>query len=167
MKRNRLHSGFTLLEILVVMVIIGILATIGLRSFGSSQVKARDAKRKSDMHNIATALEVYHNDKGQYPVGNNGVMMGCGIGAAEACTWGEIWQEDFATASDTIYMVKLPADPAGGASYYYVSAVPNKTYRLYATLENGLDGDINAADSGLQCGAVECNYVVTSTNESI
>lgn len=166
-KSKRYTDGFTLLEILVVMVIIGILATIGLRSFSSSQVKARDARRKSDLHNIASALEVYFNDKRQYPAGSNGNLLGCGVGADQQCSWGDIWQETFSSSPNTIYMVKLPDDPSGGATYYYVSEAPYKSYRLYAAIENGLDRDINAVGSGYSCGAVECNYVVTSTNESI
>lgn len=167
--KRRAANGFTLLEILVVMVIIGILSTIGLRSFSSSQVKARDSRRKSDLHNIRSALEVYYNDKGQYPAASNGDILGCGTDAQEACTWGEIWQEEFNTAGvqDTIYMVELPDDPSGATEYYYHSEAPHKSYRLYAHLENEQDMDINDQDSGYQCGAEECNMVVVSTNEAI
>lgn len=166
---RRASHGFTLLEILVVIVIIGILSTIGLRTFASSQLKGRDSRRKSDLHNISSALEAYYNDKGQYPAAGNGLILGCESNAAEACTWGEIWQEDFNTTGvqNTVYMVELPADPSVGLEYFYVSAVPNKSYRLYARLENVQDGTINAVGSGYQCGTAECNYVVASSNESI
>ncbi|MGB9706948.1 MAG: type IV pilin protein, partial [Microgenomates group bacterium] len=59
--------GFTLIELLVAVAILGILATVGLGSFQSSQMKGRDARRKSDLSQIQKALEMYYNDKGAYP----------------------------------------------------------------------------------------------------
>lgn len=49
--------GFTLVELLVVVAIIGILSTIGLVLFNSAQQNARDARRKADIESIANALE--------------------------------------------------------------------------------------------------------------
>ena len=59
---KRKASGFTLIELLVVMAILGILTTIVASSFSSSQEKAHDARRKSDLEGLAKALEVYYND---------------------------------------------------------------------------------------------------------
>ncbi|MBI4036029.1 type II secretion system protein [Candidatus Daviesbacteria bacterium] len=55
--KNRLESGFTLVELLVVVAIIAILSTIGLTIFTSAQTNARDARRKADIDAIANALE--------------------------------------------------------------------------------------------------------------
>lgn len=54
-KQNR--RGFTLVELLVVVAIIAILSTIGLTLFNGAQQNARDARRKSDIDAIASALE--------------------------------------------------------------------------------------------------------------
>ena len=84
-------SGFTLVELLIVISIIGILAGIGLASFNSAQAKSRDTKRKTDLQQVGNALELYYNDKGQYPApaaDNSGNFMGCGAGAVLECTWG-------------------------------------------------------------------------------
>jgi prepilin-type N-terminal cleavage/methylation domain-containing protein len=62
------RSGFTLLELLVVISIIVILITLGLSSFATAQKKGRDAKRKSDIKEIQTALEQYYSACGYvYP----------------------------------------------------------------------------------------------------
>lgn len=61
-------SGFTLVELLVVVLIIAILATIGAAMYAQSYVKARDAKRRSDMVTIADAFELYYISNSEYPV---------------------------------------------------------------------------------------------------
>jgi len=61
-------TGFTLLEMLVVIGIIAILIGIGTVSYSTAQKKARDAKRKQDLNAIQNALEQYYSVCGyQYP----------------------------------------------------------------------------------------------------
>lgn len=61
-------SGYTLLELLVVIGIIALLVTIGLPSFSTAQKKSRDSKRKSDIAEIQQALEQYYSVCGySYP----------------------------------------------------------------------------------------------------
>ncbi|MFA5644388.1 MAG: FISUMP domain-containing protein [Patescibacteria group bacterium] len=61
-------SAFTLVELLVVIAIIGILATLAIVSLQNARSRARDAKRIADVRQIQTALELYFNDNGAYPV---------------------------------------------------------------------------------------------------
>ena len=60
-------SGFTIVELLVVVVIIGILTTIGFASFSSVQSDARDSQRSSKITIISEALEKYYDNNGEYP----------------------------------------------------------------------------------------------------
>ncbi len=60
-------KGFTLIELLVVIAIIGILSTLSVLALNSARARARDAKRISDVRQIQTALEMYHNEKSVYP----------------------------------------------------------------------------------------------------
>jgi len=62
--RNK--KSFTLIEMLIVVVIIGILAAALIPRLQSVQARARDTKRKADLHQIATALAIYKEDNGGY-----------------------------------------------------------------------------------------------------
>lgn len=60
-------NGFTIIEILVAIAIIGILATIGITSFTKIQIQSRDKDRLSKATLITEALEKYYEENGEYP----------------------------------------------------------------------------------------------------
>lgn len=64
---TRSESGFTLLELLVVMTIIGILASIAIPALRDSPQRAREAALKSDLFTMRSTIDQFHGDKGYYP----------------------------------------------------------------------------------------------------
>jgi type II secretion system protein G len=161
---KRAEAGFTLVEIIVVMVIIGILSTLGLGSFLSAQQKGRDSSRKSDLAQIKNALDLYYNDKGEYPLGSGGLIMGCN--GEQTCNWSDVFEDE----NGTVYMVKIPADPQGDKAYWYESST-GQSFQIYSRLENIYDKDVPRDSdenpqnySGLMCGTLNCNYGTSSTN---
>ncbi len=67
MKIRNNYSGFTVVEIIIVIVVIGILTGLVTNSFGGLQDDARDSERKTDIQSLATDLENYYSDFGMYP----------------------------------------------------------------------------------------------------
>lgn len=66
-KRKNL-KGFTLIELVVVIAIMGILATIGILAFAQVQKKSRDTKRVGDLRSLSQALQLYYADNNSsYP----------------------------------------------------------------------------------------------------
>ena len=68
MLKYKSEKGFTIVELLIVIVVIGILAALVLNTFSGVQKRARDTQRQTDVNSIATQLEVYYNDNGGYPL---------------------------------------------------------------------------------------------------
>ncbi len=61
------EKGFTLIELLVVIAIIGLLSTLAVVGLGRARLKARDAKRQSDIRVLQTAIELYLTDNAAEP----------------------------------------------------------------------------------------------------
>src|SRR5512143_72958 len=69
-QRSRLPAhehGFTLLELLIVMTIIGILAAIAVPALRDSPQRAREAALREDLFTMRSTIDQYHGDKGHYP----------------------------------------------------------------------------------------------------
>lgn len=167
-----MKKGFTLVELLVVMAIISILATLIVGGFRSSQMRGRDGGRKSDLKQISNALELFYNDYGKYPAASGTQIAACPYnsttGAGTACSWGTSELTD----SKTIYYKVIPKDPASSQTYVYKVSSSQTKYQVYAHLENTEDKNCiggNCLNPGITdtCGGtLVCNFGVTSVNAS-
>ncbi len=62
-----IKKGFTLIELLVVISIIGLLSSVVVSNLATAKVKAKDARRQEDMHNILVAINLFYNTYGCLP----------------------------------------------------------------------------------------------------
>ncbi len=134
-------KGFTLIELLVVIAIIGLLSTLAVVTLSSARQKARDARRKSDLKQISTAMELYYSENESYPTNN---AAGCTTGAADQVAGADVagalenlCSGDGMGISDgtNTYLAVMPGDPTSGQSYQYEG--DTTTYCISATLEAG------------------------------
>jgi type II secretion system protein G len=116
-------KGFTLIEILIVMIIFSVIAAMITGNFFTSLKKGRDARRKTDLEQIRKSLEMYYEDKRAYPTPIPGGGSGFVFGSAFSDP-----------TNGKVYMYKTPNDPVSTKNYQYVSN--GQTYGLYACLEN-------------------------------
>lgn len=109
--RQGRHAGFTLIEILVVVVILGILATVVVPRFLDKPDEARAARAKQDIQALVTALNMYRLDNFAYPSTEQGLqaLTQSPSGTPAAPNW-----------RSGGYIDRLPKDPWGG-EYLYLS----------------------------------------------
>ncbi|MFH0840685.1 MAG: prepilin-type N-terminal cleavage/methylation domain-containing protein [bacterium] len=68
MNKNKNKKGFTMIELLVVILVVGILTSLAAVALNNVRLKSRDAKRLADMNILQTALEQYKMDESSYPL---------------------------------------------------------------------------------------------------
>ena len=119
-KKNK--YGITLIELLIVMAILSIIATIGFIAYGNQQKRARDAIRRTDLKEIQTALQLYYQNNNSYP-GGGGVL--------HLSTSSPPWIPGL----EPKYISKLPGDPGGTKFYVYQPDFGGSVYCLGTILE--------------------------------
>ena len=120
-----MKKSFTLIELLVVIAIIGILAAIALPSLANVRAKARDARRLTDLDQMAKAMELYFSDYNHYPIWTEGGLLNATSSPLIADT----------TSSPTFftsqYMRTIPKDPLPNKyAYYYKSDPTGNNFKL-------------------------------------
>lgn len=134
LNRSKSQKGFTLLEMLIVVVIVFVLAIIIVPNLLSGPARARDSQRKADMRTIKTALETYYNDNNYYPVSLSVLAEGT-----------------------TPYIKTLPTDPKTKEAYVYTTTGnPPSNYLIKVTLENNGDKDAKSGTTNI--------YEINSSN---
>lgn len=124
------RRGFTIVELLIVIVVIAILASITVVAFNGVQQRGKDSQRKSDITAITKALELYYIDNGRYPAGSGSTTINNSWSTTADASW-----QNLATALAP-YTSKLPTDPistpgaavTGGTGYNYAYYANTSTF---------------------------------------
>ena len=166
-KRKIISVGFSLVELLVAIAILGIIVRIIMVNINSARSKARDAQRNSDLEAIEVGLQLYHDKYGTYRVAGSG-LSGTGTGWAGyengstytlAVTHG-LYNEKFLP-------VPIMDDPTTSVRPSYMISLcdSNQAYALYAKKENSKASDIAYAQktcNGAAAVAAGENYSVAN-----
>ncbi|MFC1612875.1 type II secretion system protein [Patescibacteria group bacterium] len=149
-KYNQRQIGFTLIELLVVIAVIGLLSSIAFVSLDNARAKARDARRLAEIKQLQTALELYYDKNGAYPVSGN-----CGATSPNGgwCNSVESLSNDHWVRRGVVnlseFISKDPLDPKqggapnfrpynGGTIFYYANGYggAGQWYMIIFGLEN-------------------------------
>ncbi|OEY67545.1 type II secretion system major pseudopilin GspG [Marinobacter sp. X15-166B] len=131
------HRGFTLIEIMVVMVILGLLVAIVAPNIMGRSDQAKVTVSKTQMRNIANALDLYRLDNSHYPSTQQGLeaLVRRPSGNPEPKNW-----------NPDGYLKSVPED-AWGNPYQYISPGVEGPYDLYSYGSDGREGgEGDAAD---------------------
>jgi len=137
--RKANSTGFTLVELLLVVALIGLLSTFAIYSITTARMRSRDTRRVNDISQIRNGLDLYFGSHNSYPVTSGSVVLG-GASASVLSDSGFAAQ-----SSGTLYMGNIPANMRpGGADYIYYST----------------------SIDGLACTVGSCaNYIITFSLE--
>jgi prepilin-type N-terminal cleavage/methylation domain-containing protein len=171
MKSKQEHNlGFTLIELLVVISIIALISSVVMFAVNSARIKARDAKRKSDVLQIQKALELYYANNNAYPLSATG---GTAWSLSNSATdWNNL------QTSMSSVLSRLPVDPRQTAgdplngpafaySYWSGSGFFNCTAGQYYIIVYKLESLDMVSPGGKGCetsNPTNINYNTSGTN---
>jgi len=130
MKENRQRlqqAGFTLIELMIVVVILGLLATIVVPRILDRPEQARRMKAKIDIRYIETTLALFKTDTGRFPTTSEGLEV-------------LVSNPGIKGYNSDGYLDKVPPDPWGNRYLYLYPGVHSKDYDLESYGKDGEDG---------------------------
>lgn len=156
MKFGKLNKqkGFTLLELLVVIGIIGLLASILVVNLTGARKRARDTKRVADIRSLQTAIEDYYGKEGKYPTLLSDLVTGQQI---------PMWPLDPLAASGTT------CTGNSEMCYYYASYTPSgavgpQSYHIGTSLEDTTSLLLNQDRDCISTTGASCPFNAAYTN---
>lgn len=152
LQKFRDQQGFTLVELMVVVVIIGILAAIAIPQFSKQADKAKIGRAQAEMKSMANIINVYYSEKGQYPKATNSndegtiqkVLNDSGVN----------WKPSSGTGI---------TDPWGNA-YHYTAKNDASSFSLTS---NGPDKNDKTADDIVVNGDANGNITAPKTGDTV
>jgi len=135
---RRSRKGFTLVELLVVIVVLAVLAAIVLPKFVGAGTRSKESALKSDLKLFRNAVTLFYTDTAAYPAS----LADLAATSAPASGLDAAGNAKSITAGDWHgpYVESVPNDPVSGAAFNYSDTSPNVGKVTSSASGNGLDG---------------------------
>jgi general secretion pathway protein G len=129
-------KGFTLVELLIVIIIIAVLAAIAIPKFSNSSQRSKESSLRANLKLVRNAIDLFRADTGAFPASFAGLTASTTAGlnaSAVACTIA-------ATDWRGPYLQAVPVDPVSGSAMTYGTAAADVGTVKSSATGNGLDG---------------------------
>jgi general secretion pathway protein G len=133
---RNIKKGFTLVELLIVIIIIAVLAAIAIPKFSNSSQRSKESSLRANLKLVRNAIDLFRADTGAFPANMAGLTTSTTAGlsaAAAACTIA-------ATDWRGPYLQAIPVDPVSGSAMTYGTAAADVGTVKSSATGNGLDG---------------------------
>ena len=132
---RNIKKGFTLVELLIVIIIIAVLAAIAIPKFSNSSQRSKESSLRANLKLVRSAIDLFRADTGAYPASFAGLTASTTSGlntTAGACTFPAAdWRGP--------YLQSVPNDPVSGVAMTYGTATNNVGTVTSSASGNGLD----------------------------
>jgi len=144
------QRGFTLVELVVVIAVMGILMGLVFRGFTTIQANARDTRRIADLRTVQTQLELYFARCGHYP--NTNACGSTTLVAQGSLTWSELITQ----LTLVVREGEVPRDPVAGREYVYHFGANGLAYVVAASTER-MGNNRDLVGAGAETLNVNCD----------
>ena len=111
MIKKEINKGFSLIELLVVISIIGVLTTVLVMNFVGTRERSRDSQKIQNLNSLKNALRMYYNDNQVYPAGLSSLV---GVGASSyVASLGDTTNFNYVSGGDN-FVLKVPLEVGAG-----------------------------------------------------
>jgi|SRR3990167_3868299 len=128
-KKMKNNKGFSLTELMIAVSIVGSVASLAGAQMDDILPLARDAQRQANIRQVQTALNLYYNDHGQYPISRDQEPTALG------------WQmiKSILESADETYMPEVPHDPLDVGQYIFKYQSDGQKFKITYQTEDPLD----------------------------
>ncbi len=164
--KNTFFVGFTLLELLIAVAVVGVLSGLFVITFPASQQRARDSQRINDLKQYQSALEIFaFKNSGSYPIYDGAAYNICDdLGLGTTCTKDP--KETSSICSGNVCEYKYVSSTGGKYVLYSAKEKPSETGGYYALCSNGLSGEVDSSPTGDICPVSTCALGTTFCGSS-
>ena len=133
---RNIKKGFTLVELLIVIIIIAVLAAIAIPKFSNSSQRSKESSLRANLKLVRNAIDLFRADTGAFPATMAGLTAPTTAGLSAAAATCTIAATDWRGP----YLQAVPVDPVSGSALTYGTTTANVGTVTSSATGNGLDG---------------------------
>lgn len=119
-------QGFTMLELMLAILIIGVLAAVAMPVYSNAVQKSKISRAQADLRTLESALSIYYAEKGEYPAELKDLTPDYIKEVPESPWNSDTYKEDYSYKDGQVYLVGTSKNGIGSNNYLYASGIKNE-----------------------------------------